>query len=116
MRLGARYGCHQLPARSFFYKDYQFPVCARCTGAAAGECGVFLLYVLFGYVLPAPIALALACIMLFDWTAQQIDRYQGTNLSRFCTGIAGGFGCWSLGLAFVLWAGEQVGHLLAAIL
>lgn len=24
--------CHQLPDRSFFWGDWQFPVCARCTG------------------------------------------------------------------------------------
>lgn len=24
--------CHQLPDRSFFWGDWRFPVCARCTG------------------------------------------------------------------------------------
>lgn len=36
MKMGARLGCHQRPDRSFFYKGYQFPVCARCTGLFVG--------------------------------------------------------------------------------
>lgn len=36
MKIGARLGCHQRPDRSFFYKGYQFPVCARCTGLFVG--------------------------------------------------------------------------------
>ena len=32
MEYGHKIGCHQMPERSFFYKEYQFPVCARCTG------------------------------------------------------------------------------------
>ena len=30
--IGQLSGCHRMPERSFFYKGYQFPVCARCTG------------------------------------------------------------------------------------
>ena len=30
------WGCHQMPERSFFFKGYQFPVCARCTGMIVG--------------------------------------------------------------------------------
>jgi uncharacterized membrane protein len=36
MRLGAVSGCHQLHDRSFFFGNYQFPVCARCTGLFIG--------------------------------------------------------------------------------
>lgn len=39
--LGNNSGCHQLAERSFFYKGYQFPVCARCTGVTIGQ---FLYY------------------------------------------------------------------------
>ena len=37
MRAGAATGCHQLPERSFFFRQYQFPVCARCCGVLIGE-------------------------------------------------------------------------------
>jgi uncharacterized membrane protein len=36
--------CHQLPERSFFYGEWPFPVCARCTGlylSAALGCAAF---------------------------------------------------------------------------
>lgn len=37
MHIGASTGCHQMPERSFFFKKYQFPVCARCCGVLCGE-------------------------------------------------------------------------------
>jgi uncharacterized membrane protein len=30
--------CHQLPDRSFYWRDAQLPVCARCTGIYLGAC------------------------------------------------------------------------------
>ena len=45
MKMGAKLGCHQMPERSFFYKGYQFPVCARCTGLMAGYLlGIFVYF------------------------------------------------------------------------
>ena len=35
--IGEASGCHRMPERSFFFKGYQFPVCARCTGVAIGQ-------------------------------------------------------------------------------
>ena len=37
MEFGHRLGCHQMEERSFHFKGYQFPVCARCTGVIIGE-------------------------------------------------------------------------------
>jgi uncharacterized membrane protein len=37
MQFGAKTGCHQLHERSFSFKGYQFPVCARCTGLFIGQ-------------------------------------------------------------------------------
>lgn len=98
MRLGHFAGCHQLPERSFSFRGYQFPVCARCTGTFVGEWAVLIAF--FGFRLLAPPAAAIACalVMLLDWVAQQLDIYEGNNFWRFCTGILGGVGCWSLGL------------------
>ena len=45
--------CHQLPERSFFVGDYQFPVCARCAGlyvsGAAGLAGWWAIKLLRGW-------------------------------------------------------------------
>ena len=30
------WGCHQMATRSFFFKGFQFPLCARCTGILVG--------------------------------------------------------------------------------
>lgn len=35
-----------MPERSFFYKGEQFPVCARCTGAALGQF-LFIIFAIF---------------------------------------------------------------------
>lgn len=96
MDLGHFAGCHQLPERSFSFRGYQFPVCARCTGTFAGE--LLCLIAFFGFGLPVPSVAAVLCamIMLFDWVAQQLDLYEGSNMGRFFTGILGGMGCWSL--------------------
>ena len=45
MKIGHTTGCHQMPERSFFWKEYQFPICARCTGLAVGYLiGIMLFY------------------------------------------------------------------------
>lgn len=94
---GHRAGCHQRADRSFFYKNYQFPVCARCTG------------VLLGYVLAVVFFLiwktkcfpsSFVCIfMLIDWLIQYLNIKESTNTRRFATGILGGYGI----LMFQIW-------------
>ena len=37
MEIGRRAGCHQMEERSFSFRGYQFPVCARCTGVLLGQ-------------------------------------------------------------------------------
>lgn len=79
-----------MPERSFFIRGYQFPVCARCTGAIL--------------VFPVSVVLALkkkpsnkACIylsgvMLADWMIQFLKIKESTNRRRFITGSIGGLG------------------------
>lgn len=87
--VGMKSGCHRRADRSFHYKGYQFPVCARCTGVGIGNIlgmvGLFImdppfLILLFGCV-----------IMFFDWYIQYIDIMESTNIRRFITGIIGGY-------------------------
>lgn len=100
MQIGHSCGCHQLPERSFFFKGYQFPICARCTGMFAGE---LLTYILFAFkVLISPLAaVILLGTMGFDWFIQFTGVLPSTNPRRFITGIAGGIGFSSLFLRLV---------------
>jgi uncharacterized membrane protein len=90
MKIGASTGCHQRPERSFFYKDFQFPVCARCTGVIIG-------YIISFIIIPfkrANLKLSvLLCIpMLADWAAQRAEIKESTNIRRLITGFLGGLG------------------------
>lgn len=90
MMLGSASGCHQRADRSFKYKGYQFPVCARCTGVLIGYLLSVPMYLLFG----ASIPLCIPCmtVMFIDWLIQYLKIRSSTNLRRFFTGIAGGYG------------------------
>ena len=91
MEYGKRIGCHQMPERSFFYKEYQFPVCARCTGVIIGELiAIFLL--IYKIKLNIIISIFLLLIMGFDWFIQFVNLLQSTNIRRLITGISGGIG------------------------
>ena len=87
-RMGALSGCHQRPDRSFFLCGKQFPVCARCTGAALGQ----LVGALFfpWYRMPVGLCLLLCGVMFWDWLLQRMNIRESTNLRRFLTGIGCG--------------------------
>lgn len=83
----AKYGgCHQMPERSFFFRGYQFPLCARCTGIALG----YILGVLF-WIFNIQLSLLLLLIFFFscalDGVIQYFTRYTSTNPKRFVLGI-----------------------------
>jgi len=89
-------GCHQKPERSFFYKGYQFPVCARCTGvlfASVAACVMFPIYPLGqGW------CVSMCFVMFLDWLIQRIGVKESTNTRRLLTGLAGGYGVMTLQL------------------
>lgn len=91
MELGAAAGCHQRPDRSFFIGDYQFPVCARCTGVFLGQLAAVIM-LLSGRRVPAKAAAALLAVMGADWLAQKLEVLGSTNIRRLMTGIMGGIG------------------------
>ena len=91
---GNHSGCHQLPERSFFYKGQQFPVCARCTGVSCGQ--LLALAVGFFIYVPLKLSLILLTIMGLDWGIQAAGIKPSTNNRRFVTGLAGGFGLFSI--------------------
>ena len=91
MALGAAAGCHQRPDRSFFFGEYQFPVCARCTGVFLGQSAAAAA-LLCGKRVPAWAAAALLLTMGADWFVQYIGLRESTNIRRLVTGIMGGIG------------------------
>ncbi len=91
MNYGQRIGCHQISERSFFYKGYQFPVCARCTGVIIGEIITIFLLIL-NIKLNVIVSVFLLLIMGFDWFIQYIRLLESINKRRLITGISGGIG------------------------
>ena len=98
MSLGRCMGCHQRPERSFFYKNKQFPVCARCTGVLIGQPLAIVAFI-FKLRLGIIWCIALCAIMFSDWLIQKLGIKESTNIRRLITGILGGYGyasilCW----------------------
>ncbi len=110
MEYGARLGCHQMPERSFFWRGYQFPVCARCTGVILGELAMIVLW-LFGLRPGLWAAAALLVPMGVDWGLQYVSVLPSTNLRRLITGLLGGAGLtcvYSMALtALAEWIGKM---------
>ena len=92
--IGCRCGCHQRADRSFFYKGYQFPVCARCTGVFIGYLLTLPVYFLVGFRFIQ--CFCFAGIMLLDWLIQYCKIKESTNLRRLITGMCGGFGVFGI--------------------
>ena len=75
--IGQLSGCHRMPERSFFYKGYQFPVCARCTGVCLGQLTAIIVNLF--YKIPLKFALICLTIMGFDWGIQELKIIPSTN-------------------------------------
>jgi uncharacterized membrane protein len=89
MDVGARYGCHQRPERSFFVKDYQFPVCARCAGILTVKPIAWL--VNHKTKVPFGVCILLLIPMGVDGLVQYWLKIESNNRRRFITGLLGGF-------------------------
>ena len=90
MKVGNTLGCHQMPERSFFFRGYQFPVCARCTGVIISA--IIAIVVFFKKKISIKICIAMSNVMLFDWGIQYLNIKESTNQRRLLTGLVGGFG------------------------
>ncbi len=93
--LGDNSGCHQKPERSFRIRGWQFPFCARCTGAMAGQF-MAVIFVILRKIPPAPFAVFCLFPMGIDWGIQEAGVKDSSNARRFFTGFLGGFGLFSL--------------------
>ena len=108
MRLGGKLGCHQIPERSFFYKGYQFPVCARCTGVLLSV--PISIYILKKYKLSVRVALLMSEIMLIDWGIQYLGIKESTNARRLTTGLIGGIGFHVLYFKMIIYLIKKIYH------
>ena len=90
MNIGARLGCHQMPERSFFYKGYQFPLCARCTGLVIGYLMGILIY--FLKIINWEIAILLCIPLVIDGGSQYLKWRMSNQRLRLITGILCGVG------------------------
>lgn len=98
--------CHRRADRSFFYKNHQFPVCARCTGIYLTILliPIFkLLHLSFEQLLICGIILIIP--MAIDGTTQLFGKRESNNSLRFITGILGGIGtlCLALLTKLIIW-------------
>ena len=92
-------GCHQMPERSFFFGEYQFPLCARCTGIVIGHVIGIIVSVFCRVSL---LSLLLTIPLMIDGIMQELTSYESTNRRRLFTGILYGFGIMSAFIRGVL--------------
>jgi len=94
MRWGAKTGCHQLHERSLFFRGYQFPLCARCTGIFMGtitSMASFLMVLSFNIQLLFLLTVVSVVLLGIDGIFQLKGIWVSTNPRRFITGILSGF-------------------------
>lgn len=99
MKIGAKTGCHQRPDRSFFIRNRQFPICARCTGVVIGY--IVALSVFIFCRTPLWLCLLFCMIMFLDWLVQYLKIKESNNIRRLITGILGGYGLLSFEINLV---------------
>ncbi|QWC00028.1 DUF2085 domain-containing protein [Mycoplasmatota bacterium] len=90
MRFGRSVGCHQKSCRSFFYKNYQFPLCARCTGIFIGELLIAPIVLIIGYN-NMYLNIVLFLVMVLDGSLQYFHVLQSNNIRRLITGVGAGY-------------------------
>ena len=90
MRIGAL-SCHQMYERSFTFRGYQFPVCARCTGIFIGHIIAIFLCIMKVRI-SSKICVLLILIMACDGFLQLFKIKESTNIRRLMTGILAGAG------------------------
>ena len=90
-----KYLCHRKPERSFFYKNHQFPVCARCTGFYSALAVYMILNIFIKHTYDFKIIILSASLMIpaaVDGISQYWGPRESTNNIRFITGFLGGIG------------------------
>lgn len=107
MEAGAKLGCHQMSERSFSYRGYQFPVCARCTGILVSF-PIAYAAICLRKKIPAKLCALLVGTMVVDGSLQYMGIKESTNKRRFLTGFCGGFGMTILRWKIVCGIGKKL--------
>lgn len=108
MRTGNRMGCHQREDRSFKMKEWQFPICSRCTGILTGQL-LGLVWYLCGKTVPYYLVILFLAVMFLDWWIQYKGIKESNNTRRFITGNLAGIGQMSILIECILWIGSVIG-------
>lgn len=90
--------CHRMSSRSFFVRNRQFHICARCTGLFVGYIVSPIFLVFGGYTFLA-FTIFLAALIL-DGVTQLLGWRESNNNLRFLTGL--GTGATSLSLVWLI--------------
>ena len=101
MRLGNRCGCHQREDRSFKIKNWQFPVCSRCTGILTGQILGLIMYCC-NIKISIYIDILFLGIMFLDWYIQYKNIKQSNNIRRFITGNLAGIAQMSILIKLII--------------
>ena len=80
------FGCHSLPARSFFWKGKQFPICARCTGELVGMLLECFFYALLKWYASWGWCIVFTMPLVIDGVLQLKTKWFSNNPLRFFTG------------------------------
>ncbi|MBZ9570105.1 DUF2085 domain-containing protein [Methanobrevibacter sp. TMH8] len=87
--------CHRIPNRTFQYRGYYFPVCARCTGFYISMV-IYTLIVMFLAIEYDANMVILAIIFFIpstlDGLSQLLGFRESNNILRLLTGLSGGMG------------------------
>lgn len=102
MRLGNRSGCHQREDRSFKIKQWQFPICSRCTGVLLGQILGIIIY-LFRIRIPIVLDIVFLGLMFLDWFIQYKKIKESTNIRRFITGNLAGIAQMSIIIEVIIY-------------
>lgn len=94
--------CHQKMERSFFVKNYQLPVCARCTGLLIGYI-LGIIGLMFSLKLPIFLAILFIIIMFIDGFIQLKGIKQSNNVRRVITGTLCGIAVISVLYYIFIW-------------
>lgn len=83
------FGCHCKPERSFYYKNFKFPICARCTGELLG----MIIAIITGFIFRPKVSILLLMLipLIFDGFLQLLSKYESNNRRRLITGILFGY-------------------------
>ena len=100
------WGCHQIYERSFSLRNYQLPLCARCTGILCGYILAIVL-LLLRFKVKFYMCVVMVVPLVLDGSLQYFFKIMSNNIRRFITGILFGFGIIQI-IAYLAYSIKQI--------